>query len=216
MRNWPENQVILVMIRHGAAKSNREHRYLGKEDEPLSEEGRRELAEYKSLGCYPAVDGLFVSPMKRCVQTAEILYPGLTPVCIKEWEEMDFGEFEGKNYQELREDKRYQKWIDSGGTLPFPGGEGREDFSLRCEKGFRKMMEKAGIAKKAGPGKKGKSVKTLGMIVHGGTIMALMERYAGGNYFDYQAANGKGYLCTCMSRSLESGIEPVIIKQRKI
>ena len=37
---------------------------------------------------------------------------------------------------------------------------------------------------------------TIGIVVHGGTIMSLMHAYAGGEYFDYQVKNGRGYICT--------------------
>lgn len=57
--------------------------------------------------------------MKRCLETAQILYPGQTPIFVPEWTEMDFGAFEGHNYQELAGDPAYQRWIDSGGTLRF-------------------------------------------------------------------------------------------------
>lgn len=190
MRNRPENQITLVLIRHGATRANREHRYLGKTDEGLSPEGKTQLAEYRRLQCYPSLDLLFVSPMKRCIQTAEILYPGMRPVVVEEWEEMDFGAFEGKNYMELREDGRYQAWIDSSGTLPFPEGECREEFLERCCRGFRRM---AGEVKRA---EDGKAPARVGLIVHGGTIMALLSSYGGGDYFDYQADNGRGYVCT--------------------
>lgn len=177
------------MIRHGATKSNREHRYLGKTEEFLSEQGIKELIRYKELRCYPEVDCLFASPMKRCLQTAEILYPRVKPVCIAEWREIDFGVFEGKNHVELRGDRRYQEWIDSGGKLPFPEGESREEFILRCGEGFRKMTERIEAMER--------EPETMGMIVHGGTIMALLSGYGGGEYYDYQTANGRGYLCTC-------------------
>ena len=137
-----KNQITLVLIRHGATKANKEHRYLGKTDESLSKVGVMQLVEYKKLQLFPNIDFLFTSPMKRCVQTAQILYPDLYPVQMKEWEEMDFGAFEGKNYIELQDDKRYQKWIDSNGVLPFPEGESREEFIIRCDKGFRRMTEK--------------------------------------------------------------------------
>jgi alpha-ribazole phosphatase len=185
-----ENQITFILIRHGATKSNKEHRYLGKTDESLSREGEIQLVEYKKLQLYPNIDFLFTSPMKRCIQTAEILYPKLQPVEIKEWKEMDFGVFEGKNYMELQGDKRYQAWIDSNGTLPFPGGESREKFIARCDKGFQNMIEKVKQMKED------EGQKTIGMIVHGGTIMALLSKYSKGDYFDYQVANGKGYACT--------------------
>ena len=162
MRNWSENQITLVLIRHGAAKANEEHRYLGKTDEALSKEGEMQLLEYKKLLLFPDIDLLFTSPMKRCVQTAKMLYPKLPPVPVKEWEEMDFGAFEGKNYIELQGDERYQAWIDSNGELPFPEGESREEFIARCDKGFQKMIEKV---KQMIIDKKGH--KTIGIIVHG-------------------------------------------------
>ena len=41
---------------------------------------------------------------------------------------MNFGSFEGKTYFDLNGNEDYQRWIDSGGTLPFPGGESREQL----------------------------------------------------------------------------------------
>ena len=147
MRNRKENQIDLALIRHGMTASNSEKRYLGRTNEPLSEEGRRLLLLRKEQGCYPAASFLFSGPMTRCLQTGRLLYPEKTPLLIPEWTEMDFGEFEGKNYRELSGDARYQAWIDSGGLLPFPGGESREAFLLRCRKGLERllrMLEKKG------------------------------------------------------------------------
>ena len=53
MRDRAENQITLVLIRHGATKANMEHRYLGKLDETLSKEGEKELAAYKKSQYYP-------------------------------------------------------------------------------------------------------------------------------------------------------------------
>ena len=190
MWNLTENQVKLVLIRHGATAANREHRYLGKTDEQLSEEGIDELQRAKESHIYPDIDYLFSSPMKRCIETAEILYPSKEPMIIPEWKEMDFGVFEGKNYMDLQGDARYQAWIDSNGTLPFPEGESREEFILRCEQGFHRMLELLEDCFR-----EASKDSTVGLLVHGGTIMALLSRYCGGEYFDYQVANGRGYIC---------------------
>ena len=205
MRNRSENQITLVLIRHGATKANNEHRYLGKTDEELSKEGETKLLEYKKMCFFPKVDFLFSSPMKRCIQTAEILYPESKLVEIEEWKEIDFGIFEGKNYLELQRDKRYQEWIDSNGTLPFSEGESREVFIARCDRGFQKMIEKLKPIKKEGH-------KTVGIIVHGGIIMALLSKYCEGEYFDYQVPNGKGFICTMN----HFDAEPEIMELKKI
>ena len=36
---------------------------------------------------------------------------------------------------------------------------------------------------------------TAGIIVHGGTIMALLSKYCGNDYYDYQVRNGSGFVC---------------------
>jgi len=190
MWNWAENQIRLVFIRHGATKANKEHRYLGKTDETLSEEGNEELITEKYSNIYPDIDYLFSSPMRRCLETAKILYPDREINIISDWEEMNFGVFEGKNYVDLQGDVRYQEWIDSNGTLPFPNGESREDFTERCKQGFYKMLSQLNSLHLIN-----RTVK-VGLVIHGGTIMSLLSTFGGGDYFDYQVSNCQGYICT--------------------
>lgn len=191
MWNWTENQVILLFIRHGETKANKEHRYLGRTDEVLSEEGIKALLKYKRENYYPEIKYLFSSPMKRCLETAKILYPDVHPVIIPEWKEIDFGQFEYKNYKELKDNIQYQSWVDNKGRLPFPGGESRENFISRCEKGLIKMCDELGHILVQNL----KEAVKIGIIVHGGTIMALLSGHNGKHYFDYQVLNGRGYIC---------------------
>ena len=114
----------IYLIRHGKTQGNLSGKYIGaRTDEPLCQEGIREL-EGKN---YPKAELLFVSPMKRCRQTGEILYPGLAQKECPLLKECDFGDFENKNYKELSGNPDYQAWIDSGGALPFPGERIRKD-----------------------------------------------------------------------------------------
>ena len=114
--------IKLWLIRHGKTEGNKLSRYIGTTDEPLCQEG----TEFLHKMDYPKVQAVYVSPLKRCVQTAEILFPGEPVHIIEELAECDFGEFENKNYKELEGNRHYQEWIDSNGTLHFPGGESRE------------------------------------------------------------------------------------------
>lgn len=191
MWNKAEDKIRLVLIRHGETASNKEHRYLGKTDEDLSSDGAEKIKRACDENLYPGIDILFTSPMKRCQQTAQLIYPDMTTHIVPELSEMDFGEFEGKNYQDLKDDARYQAWIDSNGTLPFPGGESQEMYISRCRLGFEKMLNEL----QSTTLQKDK-YNTIGLVVHGGTIMSLMYAYSGGEYFDYQVKNGRGYICT--------------------
>lgn len=174
--------MLIYLLRHGKTAGNLQGRYIGTTDEPLCPEFKKELQE--KSGCC-AADLVFVSPMKRCVQTAKILFPGQEQYPVEDFRECDFGVFENKNYQELSGDPRYQAWIDSNGQLPFPGGESREIFQKRCVSAFQRAVE---TAKKQG-------AETMACVVHGGTIMSILARLADlpQDYYAYQVKNGCGY-----------------------
>ena len=120
------------LIRHGMTEGNRYQRYIGVTDEPLCEEGRELLGKFT----YPKPQAVFVSPLKRCLETAAILFGDPKVRIIDQLAECDFGEFENKNYKELSGDPRYQAWIDSNGILAFPGGESKDECATRNLEGF--------------------------------------------------------------------------------
>lgn len=170
----------IIFIRHGKTRGNLEKRYIGKTNEPLFLTGRKELTKIK----YPDCDLVISSNMKRCIQTAEVIYPNRKFVVKDGLEECDFGDFEGKNYKELTDNPDYQKWIASNGKLPFPNGENTEMFKKRCITAFEEII------------KKHSCYNTLAFVIHGGTIMSILEKYAvpKRNYFYYQIENGHGYI----------------------
>lgn len=138
---------------------------------------------------------VYVSPMIRCRQTADILFPDAKQEIIPDFREMDFGQFEYKNYAELADDARYQAFIDSGGCLDFPEAEPQQQFRKRVRKAFSQCLEKqetsmAGLAS-------GDPQEPLVFVVHGGTIMAIMEKFARPHrgYFEWQVGAGCGYRC---------------------
>jgi alpha-ribazole phosphatase len=176
--------MIVQLIRHGMTKGNESKKYIGKTDEPLGEIGKRALLSAEHQSC----DRLYVSPMLRCRQTAQVLFDGMEMTEVPELREIDFGAFEGKNYIELNGDEAYQQWIDSGGTLPFPDGESLEAFKERCVRAFLEVM----TAEEARDSK-----AKIAFVIHGGTIMALMERFCipKKEYYEYMCKNLGGYIC---------------------
>lgn len=186
-----DDKIEILWIRHGMTAANKEHRYLGTTDEPLSTEGaHRLISQWKTkeeLLC--RVDKVYSSPMKRCLETAQLLFEQGKKKQVRvipQWCEMDFGQFEYKNYRELNGNPDYQAWIDSGGTIAFPGGESRSGFIKRSMEGFARLQEQ--LKKEVEP------VHRICCIVHGGTIMAVLSQLLGGGYYDYQLPNGGSYL----------------------
>lgn len=174
----------ILLVRHGKTDLNKERRYCGgKTDIPLCEEGRKMLEER----VYPEVEKVYSSPMIRCLETADIVFGCKTPIVIEAMRECDFGDLEEKTDGECKGDPVYDSFVESGGTLPFPGGESLVEFDARVKKGFYdlvcKLMEETtdGI---------------VGLVVHGGTIMSIMSTLVptSGGFYDYNVQNGEGYL----------------------
>ena len=69
-------ELQIYFIRHGFTKGNEEGRYVGRTDESLSETGRNKLSEIVWNATYMTPNVILVSPMKRCIETAELIFPG--------------------------------------------------------------------------------------------------------------------------------------------
>ena len=174
----------LILIRHAPTAGNQSRRYVGmRTDESSSDSGRDLLAEQADR-LRKITNGAvwFTGPMKRCRETAEVISHGGTPIVIEAFREIDFGDFEGKTYEELSSDPAYQAWIDSGGEIPFPGGERKEDYVNLQMQGLNTLLYDLGNRQKAV------------LICHGGTIMAIMSTLTGGAYFDYHVSHLDGYI----------------------
>ena len=167
----------IFLIRHAQTLGNIEHRYIGRTDEPLSNAG---IASFCDLA-YPAANRIIISPMRRCIQTAKILYPMVKPVLETDLMEYDFGDFEGKNYEELKDNADYRAWIASGGTMTPPKGESMIEFKRRCCDAFIKAIDQAFLD----------GLSSVAFIVHGGTIMTIFERFAVPSkpFYDWQTKN---------------------------
>lgn len=189
----------IYLIRHGKTLGNRQGRYIGKTDEGLCDSG----IEMLSGRHYPAVEMVCTSPLKRCTQTAELIYPGQPRQVIEELAECDFGSFENKNYQELKDNSDYQKWLDSQGTLPFPAGESQAEFRRRCVSGFQKAVAECILNK----------YQTAALIIHGGTIMAILERYADPHreFYSWQVDNARGYTIALDQQLWSNGQQQVTV-----
>ena len=173
--------MIILLIRHGMTAGNLTKCYIGKTDEPLCEAGISRLQNCS----FPACTVLISSPMLRCIQTAELLFPFHKIEICDAFRECDFGDFEGKNYAALNGNPQYQQWIDSGGEEPFPNGESPAAFRKRCCEGFTKIMEKYAQADSAA------------LVVHGGTIMSILSQFSQphSSYYDWMTENAHGWLC---------------------
>lgn len=166
----------IYLIRHGKTVANEQHLYCGSTDLPLSEAGREELHSMR----YDITPVRFVtSGMKRTDETLRILF-GNVPYCVdSRFREVDFGAFEMKSYEMLKEKAAYQAWLtgDNERNVP-PEGESGVQMTRRVLEAFREIPD--GTA----------------LITHGGVIAAIMASLFpadGKHRYQWQPRNGHGY-----------------------
>jgi len=94
---------MIYIIRHGETELNRRHTLQGRSDHPLNEAGLRQAAEagekLRSRGV--RFTAVYCSPLRRALQTAELVGGG-APIRIDErLIEMDYGPYEGLDLHAL-------------------------------------------------------------------------------------------------------------------
>lgn len=176
------------LIRHGLTREGAERRYQGALDSPLCPEGKAALRRAQF-----SPDEVFVSPLLRARQTAEILFPEATLREIPDLREMDFGRFEGRSAKEMEQDEAYNTWVDGNCLGRCPGGEDRASFSARVCGAFASLLQESDRCER----------KELVIVAHGGTQMSLLETYGSPEreYYLWQTACGNGWLLETRSGS---------------
>ncbi len=153
----------IYLLRHGETQYNRERRYQGLRDIPLSPEGAESLCQAEVC---PRV--VYVSPLTRARQTALRLFPEAEQLVLEGLQEMDLGNFEGRTADEMAQDQAYRAWVDGNCQGKIPGGESMGEFAARTCGAFAALVEEA----------LDRGETLLCIVAHGGTQMAVMERYA--------------------------------------
>ena len=169
----------IYLIRHGKTQANEKHLYCGSTDLPLSEAGREEL-QFLAYAISP--ERFVTSGMKRTNETLEILFGNVPYSVDSRFREVDFGDFEMKSYEMLKDDPAYQAWLtgDNEANTP-PGGESGTQMTRRVLEAFAELPD--GTA----------------LIAHGGVIAAIMAHLfpaEGKHRYQWQPQNGRGYEIT--------------------
>lgn len=175
----------IFLLRHGMTQANKEGRYVGRTDVPLSDEGEEQIIDLGNRYRYPDVDAFYSSPLIRCTQTLKLLYPYAKPTLVQGLAECDFGDFEGKTVDELRDDPDYRDWIMKKGEIAPPNGESGQAFQQRCCGAFESIVEELLCT----------GVNRAAIMAHGGTLMFLLATYGYPRrpYYKWLAGNGMGY-----------------------
>lgn len=176
---------LIHFIRHGEIGSTLAGKYIGTTDVPLCEEGKTKLRRYDFEMKYPFAAAVFTSPLKRCTETAKILYPDKKALVIDGLSECCFGEWENKSAAELKDDPDFTKWLAGDTSVKPPRGESNADFVRRICLTFEQIVN--GLIKSG--------VTDSVIITHGGVMTTLLSVYGlpSAKPFDWMCDNGFGY-----------------------
>ncbi len=155
----------LVVVRHGEANGNREFRYLGSTDEPLTARGQEQAAELAQALAAFHLEAIYASPLLRAVATARaVAEMARLEVRIEEdLRESTYGDWEGLTRGEVaaRDADLLRRWESDPDVAPPGAGESLRDTQ-------RRIAACADRLARAHPG------ATLGLVSHVGPVKALV------------------------------------------
>jgi broad specificity phosphatase PhoE len=99
----------------------------------LSTTGRAEIAATAEILAGEDIAALYASPLERTRESAEILAArlGLPVRCRDDLIELDFGEWTGLTFDEVRRDPRWEAWRACRSMAAIPGGESMRQVQQR-------------------------------------------------------------------------------------
>lgn len=172
--------MLIDLLRHGRTEYNAQKRYQGQRDIPLSPESAAQLRQADF-----SANVVYVTPLQRTSQTAKILFPTAKLVPVDGLKEMNFGRFEGQKFVHVEQDPEYLEWVAENERSAHPDGERKSDFCNRVCAAFTKLVDDA-LAH---------NEPRLVIVAHGGTQMAVMERFAvpHKSFHEWCGPNAGGY-----------------------
>lgn len=152
----------LILIRHGVTAWNRERRFQGQIDTPLSDIGLAQARITADRLAGRSVTALYSSDLRRALQTAEPISAALRlPVRIEPGiRERNYGAFEGRTFDEIQRDlpEAFERW--RAREVDFVISEGAETLASFAQRVARAMVEVASRH----PG------ESIALVTHGGVL----------------------------------------------
>jgi alpha-ribazole phosphatase len=126
----------IVLVRHAEPDESARGLCYGTLDVGLSGEGQAHAERLSSALAGLSYDAVYASPRRRAIETAAPLARArdLSTRVDDDLREIDFGEFEGRRYDEIAASHPdlYRQWMEAPTTVTFPGGESYEELRARA------------------------------------------------------------------------------------
>ena len=133
----------LILIRHGETNYTLKNMCCGQKDIPLNAKGIKQTQCLRYQFKDVKIDKVYTSNLKRAIQTAKIVFPNKIIHKRKDLGEIDFGQFSGLTYIEIKKlfPNSYNILINSPAKAKMPNGETMYNFAKRVEESFNKILK---------------------------------------------------------------------------
>lgn len=180
------DRLELVVVRHGLTAWNRQRRYQGRRDIPLLMPDAVPAMDRLRLHLTDQdFDAVYASDLTRCRQTLAHLSEGRTwpaPRFDARLRELDFGAYEGRTYDELKDLAGYRAWIDSQGESAPPDGESAAAMRERLSAWLAEALATAEAERH----------RRILAVAHGGVIRELRRRFETVDFWEGSVGQAEG------------------------
>lgn len=137
----------VYLLRHGSIDHGIEKRYIGHTDVPLDELGFEQAYTLRDHFKQIPIDAVFTSPLKRCLQTTEVLCEGkqMPYTTVEALSEINMGDWENVSVAHMKEyyPKLYAKRGEDLEHFTPTHGESFHAMAKRVRKAFEKIVHEA-------------------------------------------------------------------------
>lgn len=152
--------MVITLIRHTSVDVKKGICY-GQSDVGLSKSFDSELKEIKQKIISEKYDLIYSSSLSRCKTLAINLFPNQNIILDERLKELNFGEWEGKHWDEIQETKEAKHFFDDYINTKCPEGESYKELLERVSNFYNEL--------------KSQGYKNIAIICHGGTIRAFLS-----------------------------------------
>lgn len=160
----------LILVRHGITSWNKEGKWQGQIDIPISDEGKKQIDQTDEQIRNLQIDKIYTSPLARVKQSEWVIVNDLKLNCpiveSQALSERDYGIYSGKNKWDFEKEVGHAEFekVRRGWTTPIPKGETMKDVFNRVVPYFQGTILKDLVD--------GKNVL---VVSSGNTLRALMK-----------------------------------------
>ena len=161
----------IMLVRHGVTEWNTKGRVQGQSDTHLAPDGVHQARLLTAHFPFDIVDAIYSSDLHRAFTTAEVIASkfNLDIIPAPEFREVNFGEWEGKSFEELAQEDptNFKKFFLQPDMLLLKGGETFAEVQNRAITALKKIVHEQG------------ENKHIVIVTHGGIIRTIIASILG-------------------------------------